>query len=70
MQASVTEQITALRRGADDIITEAELEAKLARGAPLRVKLGIDPTAPDVHLGWAVVLRKLRQFQTSGTLPA
>jgi tyrosyl-tRNA synthetase len=66
MQASVTEQITALRRGADDIITEAELEAKLARGKPLRVKLGIDPTAPDVHLGWAVVLRKLRQFQDFG----
>jgi tyrosyl-tRNA synthetase len=66
MQASVTEQMAALRRGADDIITEAELEAKLARGKPMRVKLGIDPTAPDVHLGWAVVLRKLRQFQDFG----
>jgi tyrosyl-tRNA synthetase len=66
MQASVTEQISTLRRGADDIITEAELEAKLARGKPMRVKLGIDPTAPDVHLGWAVVLRKLRQFQDFG----
>lgn len=66
MPLSVQEQIAALRRGADDIITEAELEAKLARGKPLRVKLGIDPTAPDVHLGWAVVLRKLRQFQNFG----
>jgi tyrosyl-tRNA synthetase len=66
MPLSVQEQIAALRRGADDIITEAELEAKLARGKPLRVKLGIDPTAPDVHLGWAVVLRKLRQFQDFG----
>ncbi|MCX7993622.1 MAG: tyrosine--tRNA ligase [Fimbriimonadales bacterium] len=66
MQTSTQEQIAALRRGADDIITEAELEAKLARGKPLRVKLGIDPTAPDVHLGWAVVLRKLRQFQDFG----
>ena len=66
MQASVQEQMAALRRGAEDIITEAELEAKLARGKSLRVKLGIDPTAPDVHLGWAVVLRKLRQFQDFG----
>ncbi|MFN4033047.1 MAG: tyrosine--tRNA ligase [Fimbriimonadales bacterium] len=62
-----TEQVlNALRRGVDDLITEAELKAKLARGKPLRVKLGIDPTAPDVHLGWAVVLRKLRQFQDLG----
>ncbi|MDW8052741.1 MAG: tyrosine--tRNA ligase [Armatimonadota bacterium] len=66
MQASSQEQLAALRRGAEDIITEEELAAKLARGKPLRVKLGIDPTAPDVHLGWAVVLRKLRQFQDFG----
>ncbi len=62
-----TEQVLdALRRGVDDLITEAELKQKLERGKPLRVKLGIDPTAPDVHLGWAVVLRKLRQFQDLG----
>ncbi len=63
---AIEQQLAVLRRGADDIITEAELQAKLARGKPLRVKLGIDPTAPDVHLGWAVVLRKLRQFQEFG----
>ncbi len=59
-------QMEQFRRGADTIITEEELRAKLAKGKPLRVKLGIDPTAPDVHLGWAVVLRKLRQFQQFG----
>jgi len=66
MRVEPQEQLKALRRGAEDIITEAELLAKLERGTPLRVKLGIDPTAPDVHLGWAVVLRKLRQFQDFG----
>jgi len=65
MQA-IEQQLAALRRGAEEIITEPELRAKLERGKPLRVKLGIDPTAPDVHLGWAVVLRKLRQFQDFG----
>src|SRR5438128_10434344 len=50
----------------DRLISEAELEQKLARGTPLRVKLGIDPTASDIHLGFAVVLRKLRQFQDLG----
>ena len=59
-----------LERGADTIISRDELAAKLAKseksGAPLRVKLGLDPTAPDIHLGFAVVLRKLRQFQDLG----
>jgi tyrosyl-tRNA synthetase len=64
--AAIEQQLTVLRRGAEEIITEQELRAKLERGKPLRVKLGIDPTAPDVHLGWAVVLRKLRQFQDFG----
>jgi tyrosyl-tRNA synthetase len=50
----------------DRLISEAELERKLAKGRPLRVKLGIDPTASDIHLGFAVVLRKLRQFQEHG----
>src|SRR5438876_738028 len=50
----------------DRLISEAELEQKLASGRPLRVKLGIDPTASDIHLGFAVVLRKLRQFQERG----
>src|SRR6185295_4541624 len=55
-----------LGAGALDLITEADLRRKLERGQPLRVKLGIDPTASDIHLGFAVVLRKLRQFQDLG----
>ena len=59
-----------LKRGALAIVPENGLEEKLARslrtGKPLRVKLGLDPTAPDIHLGFAVVLRKLRQFQDLG----
>ncbi|MCL5036247.1 MAG: tyrosine--tRNA ligase [Chloroflexi bacterium] len=59
-----------LKRGAEDIISEEELLAKLIKsresGRPLVVKLGLDPTAPDIHLGFAVVLRKLRQFQDLG----
>ena len=62
-ELSVVEQLRVLRAGTADCITEAELEARLDRGQPLRVKLGIDPTASDIHLGFAVVLRKLRQFQ-------
>ena len=62
--------LTQLERGADTIISRDELAAKLAKsaqsGEPLRVKLGLDPTAPDIHLGFAVVLRKLRQFQDLG----
>ena len=67
---SADEQLDLLRRGTVTIHTEAELRAKLQksvkRGAPLRVKLGMDPTAPDIHLGHTVVLRKLRQFQDLG----
>ncbi|MGH2453767.1 MAG: tyrosine--tRNA ligase [bacterium] len=59
-------QLDALRRGAVEIISEEDLLAKLREGRPLRVKLGLDPTAPDIHLGIAVVLRKLRQFQDLG----
>jgi tyrosyl-tRNA synthetase len=55
-----------LMRHADKVVPEEELEAKLDLGRPLRVKLGLDPTAPAVTLGWAVVLRKLRQFQELG----
>ena len=54
------------RTGAVDLITEADFRRKLGTGRPLRVKLGIDPTASDIHLGFAVVLRKLRQFQELG----
>jgi tyrosyl-tRNA synthetase len=59
-------QIRELAAGAVDLVSERELREKLERGAPLRVKLGIDPTASDVHLGFAVVLRKLRRFQDFG----
>src|ERR1700760_1050114 len=55
-----------LRQGAAQIISEHELREKLASGRPLRVKLGVDPTAPDIHLGHTVALRKLRQFQDLG----
>src|SRR2546421_8736211 len=55
-----------LARNAVDCLPEGELERKLAAGRPLRVKLGIDPTAPDIHLGFTVVLRKLREFQDLG----
>jgi tyrosyl-tRNA synthetase len=59
-------QLEALKRGAAQIINEAELLAKLRTARPLNVKLGIDPTAPDIHLGFTVALRKLRQFQDLG----
>ena len=55
-----------LTANAVDVISEAELRTKIERGAPLRVKLGIDPTASDIHLGFAVVLRRLRLFQDCG----
>src|SRR2546422_7537628 len=68
--APVDEQLTYLKKGAAEIIREAELRAKLekarATGKPLRVKLGMDPTAPDLHLGHTVVLRKLKHFQDLG----
>jgi tyrosyl-tRNA synthetase len=55
-----------LTRGVVEIISEEELKAKLAKGTPLNIKLGVDPTAPDIHLGFTVVMRKLRQFQDLG----
>src|SRR5271169_1059720 len=68
--APVDEQLTYLKKGAAEIIRESELNAKLeksrATGKPLRVKLGMDPTAPDLHLGHTVVLRKLKHFQDLG----
>ena len=59
-------QLAKLARGAAQIISEAELADKLRRGRPLRVKLGVDPTSPDIHLGHTVVIRKLRDFQELG----
>jgi len=62
----VDHQIEVARRGADELIVEAELREKLGRGKPLRIKLGLDPTAPDIHLGHTVVLNKMRQLQDLG----
>jgi len=67
---SIDQQLEMIARGTFDIVPLAELKAKLLRsakdGKPLQIKLGLDPTAPDIHLGFAVVLRKLRQFQNLG----
>jgi len=69
-QASLEEEFEELSRGAIQVITPADLKEKLARarrdGRPLRVKFGADPSAPDIHLGHTVCLRKLRQFQEFG----
>jgi tyrosyl-tRNA synthetase len=62
------DNLKALLRGAVDVLPAGELERRLALGRPLRVKFGIDPTAPDIHLGHTVVLRKLRAFQDAGHL--
>src|SRR4051812_17604896 len=68
--APVEEQLTYIKKGSAEIIREAELRAKLekslASGTPLRVKAGFDPTAPDLHLGHTVLLRKLKHFQDLG----
>jgi tyrosyl-tRNA synthetase len=68
--AEIKEQIERLKRGTVEIFTEAELAEKLAEaakaGRQLRIKLGLDPTSPDIHLGHTVVLRKMRQFQDLG----
>ena len=68
--APVDEQLAYIKKGASEIIRESDLRAKLeksrATGKPLRVKLGMDPTAPDLHLGHTVVLRKLKHFQGLG----
>ncbi len=70
MEKIISDQLDVLKRGVEAIYNEQELTAKLTQsaktGKPLRVKLGMDPTAPDIHLGHSVVLRKLRQFQDFG----
>src|SRR5881397_1461558 len=67
---TIDEQLAFLRKGAVEVIREEDLRAKLEKsaltGKPLRVKLGADPTAPDIHLGHTVVIRKLRHFQELG----
>jgi tyrosyl-tRNA synthetase len=63
---TVDEQLELLTQGCEQVVTRDELKKKLEQGRPLRVKLGLDPTAPDLHLGHSIVLRKLRQFQDLG----
>src|SRR5580698_3438355 len=67
---TIDEQLTYLTKGADETIRVEELRAKLERsagtGKPLRVKAGFDPTAPDLHLGHTVLIRKLKHFQDLG----
>lgn len=63
---SPAEQLSILTRGTARVLSEGELLKKLERGVPLRAKLGVDPTSPDLHLGHSVVLEKLRQFQELG----
>src|SRR5205809_7933111 len=68
--APVDEQLTYLKKGSSEIIRGSELSSKLEKsrtsGTPLRVKAGFDPTAPDLHLGHTVLLRKLKHFQDLG----
>jgi len=70
MSKTIAEQVEILKRGTVEIFTEAELATKLTESAKaprqLRIKLGLDPTSPDIHLGHTVVLRKMRQFQDLG----
>src|SRR4051812_16730279 len=67
---TIDEQLTHLRKGSVDVIRDEDLRTKLERsaktGKPLRVKLGVDPTSPDIHLGHTVVVRKLKAFQDLG----
>ena len=66
MSADQDAQLARIKRGCAELIDEAELRKKLARGAPLRIKVGFDPTAPDLHLGHTVVIHKMRHFQELG----
>ena len=63
---SIKDQIAELTRGTDEILPEGGLEEKLKLGRPLIVKVGFDPTAPDLHVGHTVVINKMRQFQEYG----
>ncbi len=70
MTDNIAQQVQSLKRGTVEVFTEAELAQKLTdaakKGRQLRIKLGLDPTSPDIHLGHTVVLRKMRQFQDLG----
>ena len=62
----VDEALAVIKRGCDELIVEEEMARKLQTGRALRIKLGLDPTAPDLHLGHTVVINKLRHFQELG----
>jgi tyrosyl-tRNA synthetase len=66
MNTDVAHHLSVFRRGADELVVESELETKLGRGKPLRIKEGFDPTRPDLHLGHTVQFNKLRQLQDLG----
>jgi len=66
VSADIKQQLAVIKRGADELLIEAELIEKLKKGVPLRIKAGFDPTAPDLHLGHTVLINKLRQFQELG----
>ena len=66
MPAEVDQALATLCAGTDKVLSRRELESKLKEGRPLRAKLGLDPTSPDIHLGHTVVFEKLRQFQELG----
>ncbi len=66
MSVDVAHQLAVFKRGADELLVESELATKLARGKPLRIKEGFDPTRPDLHLGHTVQFNKLRQLQELG----
>src|SRR5687768_5349878 len=63
---TLDEQLSFLAKGTVDLIEKADLKAKIARGKPLTIKVGFDPTAPDIHLGHTVVIRKMKHFQQLG----
>ncbi|WP_282706261.1 tyrosine--tRNA ligase [Fuchsiella alkaliacetigena] len=66
MDIEIEEELKVIKRGVEELISEEELIEKLKKDRPLRVKLGLDPSAPDIHLGHTVVLQKLKQFQDLG----
>ena len=66
INVNIQQQLAVIKRGADELLIEAELVEKLKKGQPLRIKAGFDPTAPDLHLGHTVLINKLRQFQELG----
>ncbi len=64
--SNINEQLSLIKRGSEEILREDELEKRLNKGKPLRIKVGFDPTAPDLHLGHTVLINKMRQFQALG----